>query len=537
MIRNSTLSLIALTISFFFAFPANSQTIYVDNGSSTTYTLNAGDSLYLNNGTFTGTINTWNAGSKITVGSNATFKPASFSDNKSKVIVYGIAILPSLNTNNGFDLQNFGTITVNGDAAMNGGAQAWINNYGASITFKGNMAINYNGSSFINNGTVTAKSDFYLYSSSSIINTNAFTVEGNFKTSQGTVNNGGKLYSLKGITLSGSTVFTNTCRTIADNGITIDNNATVVYNTGFLWATNSANNSYITNSGTIINGAQAKMKSAAFTNYGTISGSGYLYFTGLTTGSGTIGATGTTPDSIKVYDVTRSNPSNIFDNQWGTIRPNVIYSVFAAPDTTAAGSVNCSSQYVSSGSSIAILPITWNYFYASLVNEIPVLDWSAEHDPGTLYEVQRSYDNSNFISIATVVAEMNKTIYQYQDKQADNSKQVIYYRIKGIEPTGEQKFTQVKIIKSNTLKNSSLQVSPNPFTSQFTINYQARTKEQLVIKIYNSVGQMNVSKTITATAGSNQVSINEAAQFARGIYVVEISDGSQVVSTQKIVKQ
>ncbi len=48
---------------------------------------------------------------------------------------------------------------------------------------------------------------------------------------------------------------------------------------------------------------------------------------------------------------------------------------------------------------------------------------------------------------------------------------------------------------------------------------------------------MNVSKTITATAGSNQVSINEAAQFARGIYVVEISDGSQVVSTQKIVKQ
>jgi hypothetical protein len=528
-------TILAATAVTIFSFSANSQTTYVDNGTSNTYTLASGDSLYISSGTFTGTINTWTSGSKITVAQNATFKPASFSDNRSKVIVYGTAVLPSLATNTGFGLTNYGNITVNSDAAMNGGAQTWTNNYGATITFKGNMALNKDGSSFINDGTINAKADFYLYSNSSIINTNTISVDGDFKTSKGTINNGGRLYSKKGITLSGSTSFTNTCRTIADNGFVVDNNNTTVYNNGFIWATNSTNSSFITNSGTIINGANAKMKSVTFTNYGTFSGSGYLYFTGTTTGSGTFGVTGTTTDTIRVYDVTRSNSSTIFDNQWGTIRPNVKYAVFAAPDTSNSIMASCSSQYTSSLSGISILPITWNYFYANLVNTTPVLDWSAEFDPGTYYEVQRSYDNSNFVSIATVAAETNKTIYKYEDTKADNNKQVIYYRIKGVEPTGEQKFTAVRVIRISN-NNTTLNVSPNPFTSQLSINYQTTAKAQLVIRIYNSTGQMNVSKTVTAVAGFNQFTITEAAQFSKGIYVVEIADGAKIISAQKIVK-
>jgi hypothetical protein len=198
---------------------------------------------------------------------------------------------------------------------------------------------------------------------------------------------------------------------------------------------------------------------------------------------------------------------------------------------------SCSSQFISLASGVGILPITWNYFTASLINDIPVLDWSAEHDPGTVYEVQRSYDNTNFVTIATIAAEANKTIYQYQDKKASNNKTVIYYRIKGVEPTGDQKFTQVKIIKNINSKTLSILVSPNPFTSQFTINYQTTTKEQLAIKIYNGIGQLNASKTINVTNGNNQVTIAEAAQFSRGIYVIEISNGTSIISTQKIVKQ
>lgn len=531
----STTKALAIFAIICLSITSNSQTTYRDNGTNTTYTLGNGDSLYIASGTYTGVINTWTSGSKITVAQNANFKPSSFNDNKSKLRILGTAVLPVLTTGAGFDLKNYGNLTVNGSSEMNGGSQAWFNNFGATITFKGKMSINQDNSSFTNDGTVLAKSDFFLYANSTINNTNTITVEGDFKTSKGTLNNSGKFYSLKGITLSGSLVVNNSCKMIADNGINIDNSNTTVYNSGFLWASNSKSNSYITNSGTIISSGTGKVKSVAFTNWGTIRGNGWFYFTGATRGDGTIGTPGITTDSIRVYDVTRANPATIFDVQYGTIRANVKYSVFAAPDTSASAMTSCSAQYVSA-SNMATLPVVWNYFEAKLVDAIPVLDWSAQQDPGTIYELERSYDNAVFAKITSVVAETNKSVYQYADKNVDISRQVVHYRIKATEPDGSVKFTAVKIVKLVTSNSASTQVYPNPFTSQFTIAYTATVNEKITIRIYNANGQLRMVKNASANKGTTTITLTEAANFASGLYIVEISNGSNITATQKIIK-
>src|SRR5690606_28695496 len=105
-------------VLFFLAlsFSAYSQTTYIDNGSATTYTLQTGDSLHIGQGTLRGKINDWAKGGKVTVAAGATFKPSSVNGYHSKYTVYGSAILPSLQTEDGFGLQNYGTITVNGNA-------------------------------------------------------------------------------------------------------------------------------------------------------------------------------------------------------------------------------------------------------------------------------------------------------------------------------------------------------------------------------------------------------------------------------------
>jgi hypothetical protein len=532
-IISSTLLAVFAIISF--SISAGAQTTYTDKGTNTTYTLGNGDSLYIASGTYTGVINTWTAGSKITVAQNANFKPSSFSDNKSKLKVLGTAVLPALTTGAGFDLKNYGNITVNGAAEMNGGSQTWFNNFGATITLKGKMSINQDNSSFTNDGTVIAKSDFFLYAKSTINNTNTITVEGDFKTSKGTLNNSGKFYSLKNITLSGSLVVNNSCKMIADNGINIDNSNTTVYNSGFLWASNSKSNSYITNSGTIISSGTGKVKSVAFTNWGTIKGNGWFYFTGGTRGDGTIGTSGVTTDSVRIYDVTRTNPATIFDVQNGTIRANVKYVVFAAPDTSASAMTSCSAQFVSA-SNLATLPVVWNYFEAKLVNSVPELNWSAQQDPGTVYELQRSYDNSVFTKITSVIAETNKSVYQYADKDIDNKKQVIYYRIKATEPDGSVKFTPVKIVKTINSNPAVTQIYPNPFTSQLTIAYTATANEKITIRIYNANSQILIVKSSTANKGTTTFTLTEVANFTHGLYIVEISNGSNITATQKIIK-
>src|SRR5690606_1968034 len=101
-----------------------------------------------------GKINDWGDGGKVTIAAGATFKPSSVNGYHSKYIVYGSAILPSLQTAAGFELENFGATTVNGNAQINGGAQTLTNANSATIHFTGSLAINANGSHLINYGEI-----------------------------------------------------------------------------------------------------------------------------------------------------------------------------------------------------------------------------------------------------------------------------------------------------------------------------------------------------------------------------------------------
>src|SRR5712671_6259385 len=109
MNRNSTLfALISLLSSLFCS--QSSATTYIDNGSSATYSLNAGDSLYIASGTFTGTINGFPAGAEIAVASGAVFQPASmaFPNVHGTMYVYGSFKMTSpFRTNTSFTLHNY----------------------------------------------------------------------------------------------------------------------------------------------------------------------------------------------------------------------------------------------------------------------------------------------------------------------------------------------------------------------------------------------------------------------------------------------
>ena len=183
-----------------------------------------------------------------------------------------------------------------------------------------------------------------------------------------------------------------------------------------------------------------------------------------------------------------------------------------------------------------LLPVKWNYFTAKITSDIPVIDWSSDHEAGTVYEVQRSYTNNNFVSIAVIPAADNQTVFQVNDNGADKSQGVVYYRIKAIEPSGEQKFTEIKSVRFTTSAVNYLRVSPNPFTSQFTISINIEKKQSLIIKIYNVNGQLQKNLVKNVSAGTNNISITEAASLSAGMYIIEISNSERVLSTQKIIR-
>jgi hypothetical protein len=325
----------------------------------------------------------------------------------------------------------------------------------------------------------------------------------------------------------------------ASAGIT--NTSGNFYNYSYLRAINSD----IINSANIINvrvinvGAPLSRPMIEGRNYfhsgsATMTGPALLYFTGTTSiTGGTIGVPGVTTDTIKMNDITRSQPTQILDVQsGGTIYPNVIYNAWGVPDPSYVYLFGCSLEIL-----LQIpLAINWNSFFVNLSDNIPVLNWSAEFGSGTIFRVQRSYDGRNFSTIKDMDYKQGQSEYEYKDRLVNTLAPVVYYRIRANEISGVEKYTQTRTVRFNH-KPGSVYTAPNPFTNNFIINYKAAEGETITIRMFNASGQQMLIKNVTVNNGNNTINITEAAQLAKGIYVIQVSKGYNMISSSKIIKQ
>ena len=550
MFRKFTFSFI-LTVSAFLIGKFSNAAIINDYGSSTTYNLGASDSLTIVSGTYTGTISGFPAGAKITVTDMAIFQPLSFPNNAAGTMYnYGTTTLTGtpIRTNTGFKINNYGFFTVNGTTIMNGSNQDWVNNNGALMTFVGNVTMNGDlgdNNALINYGTINANANFQMNSGSQLNNYKNCSISGNALINGGTLSNIGKFETTGSITLnSGASAINNYCRMISSGGIVISNGN--MNNYSYLWARNNLGLGTITVSsgGNLVNvtslasagGGYIAIIHGRSLNHtgGTVTGSGYLYFYGSTIQTGgTTGAAGVTTDTLKMNDITRVNTTIFYDAQAPTVYSNAIYNAWGVPDSVRGYVTGCSPEIILAEVPLAI---NWNSFEVNLNNNIPLLNWSAEFVQGTVFEIQRSYDGRNFSTIHDMPYEVSQSAYEYKDRMVNTQAPIVYYRIMSVEIGGVEKYTQTRIVKFN-YKQGSIHTVPNPFTNNFIINYRSAGRGAITIRMFNVSGQQMLIKNVVVNDGDNNINITEAAQLAKGIYVVQVSKGSHMISSGKIIKQ
>ena len=549
MFRKLTVSLI-LTVCAFAVSKISFATTYVYDGINplpNPLALNSGDSLFIATGTYTGNISSFPSGAKITVSDMAIFQPSNFPNTngnsaRGTMWVYGtFTYNTTFVSNTGFTLHNYGIVTI-GNTTMRGNNQTWNNYYGATINFTSSVVMNgdFGNNNILNNyGTVNASASFQMNSGSAFNNYKNFNVTGDFLANGGMLMNVGKLEVVGKIDLnSGVSTITNYCRMIASGGIDISNGNMINYS--YLWARNdlglgtirvssgSLTNVSIWSSTPMIHGRDL------IHTGGTITGKGYLYFYGSTTktGGGITGAPGITSDTLKMNDISRGSTTQFYDAQTPTVYPNAIYDVWGVPDSTRVYNVACSIEIVLE----VPLAINWNSFIVDLTDNIPVLNWSAEFGSGVVFEIQRSYDGRNFSAIKVLPYETGQSEYEYKDRMVNTQAPIVYYRIKATEISGIEKYTQTRTVKFSN-KPGSIYTAPNPFTNNFVINYKAAEKETITIRMFNVSGQQMLVKNVTVNNGNNNINITEAAQLAKGIYVIQVSKGYNMISSGKIIKQ
>jgi hypothetical protein len=85
--------------------------------------------------------------------------------------------------------------------------------------------------------------------------------------------------------------------------------------------------------------------------------------------------------------------------------------------------------------------------------------------------------------------------------------------------------------------NLKVQASPNPFTNYFTISFKAERTEKMTLRVINLSGQQQFAKTITASNGFNSISVSEAANLSSGLYLVQLTNETGVIATEKMMKK
>jgi len=183
------------------------------------------------------------------------------------------------------------------------------------------------------------------------------------------------------------------------------------------------------------------------------------------------------------------------------------------------------------GFNLTVLPVVFNGFFVTRNNNNIVLNWStAQESNNSNYEVQRSFDGSNWSTIAIMLGAGNSTTvqqYNYTDKNMTAA--VAYYRIKQVDFSGHYEYSTVKSIHANEAAAST-----RIYASGNTVNieFNKEVNNPITVRIVNMNGQVVAQRTYQQAAYRLTLNLNNSVS---GAYIVQLNDNEGWNEVKKII--
>ncbi|THU41884.1 T9SS type A sorting domain-containing protein [Niastella caeni] len=151
-----------------------------------------------------------------------------------------------------------------------------------------------------------------------------------------------------------------------------------------------------------------------------------------------------------------------------------------------------------------------------------IIEWETTTDKADHFEIEKSNGGNNFKTIATVPYKPNpgSTTVKYEFTDKDMSNEILYYRIKAIEP-GTQGFYSKIISIKNTSATDNMIVSPNPARDYVYLKIPGNDFLNKEMMLVNMAG-MVIRKEKFNNSGS-QVQLN-VSMLPPGAYIIKLTD-------------
>lgn len=187
------------------------------------------------------------------------------------------------------------------------------------------------------------------------------------------------------------------------------------------------------------------------------------------------------------------------------------------------------------------VPVKFTGFSAIKQDDNALLNWAVQNESSSTdhYEIERSFNGTDFTNVASVTAKSNGTLssstYNYADSKLSllKSSGVIYYRIEQVDKDGHVTYTEIKAIRM--ARGLLISAFPNPAKSSVSISANLDEDANLSLHLTDASGKLIQQTEVHGTKGLNvtKLSLNG---LAPGSYLLKVNTGSEI-KTLSIVKE
>lgn len=169
----------------------------------------------------------------------------------------------------------------------------------------------------------------------------------------------------------------------------------------------------------------------------------------------------------------------------------------------------------------------------SLTNGNRIL-WQVANESGLKeYVVEKSSDETGgFAKVATVAARNENegsNLYEYIDANINGT---AYYRVKGLDGDGRQKYSPTIRI-NNAFTENRLRVLSGRDDGKIRFELQSTSAAQMRVRVVDQTGRTLHVQPFGVHAGVNRLAIDRVMQMKKGIYLLQVTgrDGASWSST------
>jgi len=219
---------------------------------------------------------------------------------------------------------------------------------------------------------------------------------------------------------------------------------------------------------------------------------------------------------------------------------SILYRITVASTPANLSNANCAfstatPKLVKGVDCMIILPANFILFKGQLNNDLASLQWIVSDEiANTFYDVERSYDGTNFESIARVEGNADQSLqasYNFTDNKIVAG--INYYRIKMVS-NNYYKYSSIIMVSNSTI-NFDIKSLVNPFTSFVSFEITVPKNDDALFIVRDIYGRIIQQKKQSVTEGINSITLYDFDNIPPGTYILQVKYEDNLVA-RKMVK-